>query len=146
MAVNYVHHVAEIGRRLEEKWPGIFLMAEGLTGGQRDLIVALMRGRTTITGGAEDGLNLVIMESSFINRDRPTGLIAGENIGFVLDNPTHRANGDFLTFRPGSISELVQKIRQVAKLQEQNPGRLVEAKRALNVSIAQRDASMLLDE
>lgn len=137
----YGWHVKQLGEALERKWPGVFMMAEGLSGKQRDLICALMRGRTVITGGSEDGLNQVVMESAFINRDRPTGVIAGENIGFVMEMDRANLKHNLLSFSPGNVNQLVERINQVVG----NPAALVGPKQAIVRAIEARRDSMLID-
>ena len=146
MKATYAEHVTRLGLELEQKWPGVFLMAEGLSGKQRDLLVALMRGRTVITGGAEDGLNQVVMESSFINRDLPTGVIAGRNIGFVMQMEAAGMSNDLFTFDSGNVDQLTTSIRDVVKYQSRNPEHLVRQKRDLNRVIEARNSSMLLND
>jgi hypothetical protein len=141
----YAKYVFNLGSQLEAKWPGIFMMSEGFGGKYRDLIVALMRDRSVITGGAEDGLNQVVMESSFINRNNPTALIAGENIGFVIEMARAGLRDNLYAFKPGNVSDLTNQIRQVAVCQEKHPGHLVLQKSELNRVIASRNASMLVD-
>jgi hypothetical protein len=144
MKETYAAHVLRLGLKLEERWPGIFMMAEGLSGKQRDLLVALMRGRTVITGGAEDGLNQVVMESSSINRDLPTAVIAGNNIGFVMEMERIGIDDNIYTFEPGSVTELLERLRQVVRYQKETPHHLVAQKVELNKAIERRDASMLV--
>ena len=144
MKETYAAHVLKQGLQLEERWPGIFMMAEGLSGKQRDLLVALMRGRTVITGGAEDGLNQVVMESSYINRDLATAVIAGMNIGFVMEMKRIGIDHNLYTFEPGSVTELRDRLRQVVRYQQVNPDHLVAQKRELNKAIVLRDASMFV--
>jgi hypothetical protein len=145
MAQAYSEHVAHVGMRLEEKWPKIFVMSEGLSGKQRDLLVALMRGRSVITGGAEDGLNQVVMESSFINRDLPTAIISGRNIGFVMEMAGAGMLDNMFTFESGQWAQLTDRIRDVATYQAKNPSHLVMQKTELNRLIEGRTASMLID-
>jgi len=142
----YANHATKIGLQLEAKWPGIFVISEGFSAKHRDLIVALMRDRTVITGGAEDGLNQVVMESSFINRNNPTGIIAGNNIGFVLEMTRAGLRDNMYTFQSGNVAQLKNNIRQVALFRGKNPGHLVLQKRELNGLIATRNASMLVSE
>jgi hypothetical protein len=146
MAQAYSEHVARLGMQLEAKWPGIFVMSEGLGGKHRDLLVALMRGRTVITGGAEDGLNQVVMESSFINRDLPTAIISGRNIGFVMEVASAGMLDNIFAFESGHVSQLADRIRDVAIYQAKNPSHLVNQKTELNRLIERRTASMLIDE
>jgi hypothetical protein len=142
---GYAKYIFDLGSKLEAKWPGIFMMSEGFGGKYRDLIVSLMRDRTVITGGAEDGLNQVVMESSFINRNNPTAVIAGENIGFVIEMARAGLRDNLYAFKPGNVSDLTNQIRQVALCQEKHPGHLVLQKTELNRVIASRNASMLID-
>ena len=145
MKATYAEYVTRLGLELEQKWPGIFLMAEGVSGKQRDLLVALMRGRTVITGGAEDGLNQVVMESSFINRDLPTAVIAGRNIGFVMQMEAAGMGHDLFAFDSGNVEQLTATLRDVVRYQTINPDYLVRQKRDLNRIIEARNSSMLLD-
>jgi len=116
MKASYTDYVTRLAIGLESKWPGVFFISEGLGGKQRDLIVALMRGRHVITGGAEDGLNQVVMESSFINRELPTAVIAGRNIGFVMEVARSGLSDNIHDFQPGNVDELVERIRQVVHI------------------------------
>lgn len=146
MKACYTDYVTKLAIHLEEKWPRVFFISEGLGGEQRDLIVALMRGRHVITGGAEDGLNQVVMESSFINRELPTAVIPGKNIGFVMEVARNCLSDNIYDFQPGNVDELVERIRQVVGYQALNPDRLVQQKAGLNKLVEARDASMLLRE
>ena len=146
MKATYAEHVTLMGQRLEQKWPGIFFMAEGLSGNQRDLLIALMRGRTVVTGGAEDGLNQVVMESSFINRNLPTGVIAGKNIGFVMQMESLGMTSKLFTFESGKPEALAENMRDVVAYQLVNPDYLVRQKTDLNRVIESRNCSMLINE
>jgi len=71
--------IAQVGGR----YPGIVVTAPSITGRQRIVLPAPMRGCHGIAGGSIEGCNLAIMEIAYANNDEPTTIICGKGAGIV---------------------------------------------------------------
>jgi trehalose-6-phosphate synthase len=139
---NYTRAYQREVARVCSKFPGIVFCSDAVSGSARDVVPALLRGTHGITGGAQDGLNLAIMEDIYANRDADVGFIAGSGAGFAMRMAEQRLN-DSTFFRPANSSQqFASAIQEIVHLKESAPSILQSRKAPFVTEIIKRKSRM----
>ena len=125
--------------------PGVVFVSDGLHGRERSLVPVLMLDAHGITGGAQDGLNLAVMENAYVNRDRDTSIICGDGAGFAMHAKTLGLSEHAFFPAAGDVSAFVAAIEEVVRLQARADSSLRHRKAPLVAHIMRRTDSVLVD-
>jgi hypothetical protein len=120
---NYVNHCSKALLALVEKYPGIVVNAEPLSGIQRVALPAMLAGATCLSGSISEGLNLAVMEASAASHMTkvPGAIICGDGAGFAMR--LRELRQDHLAHFPtsGSIEEFRECILSADSARRANP-------------------------
>jgi hypothetical protein len=143
---RYGRYINRLFDELVERHPGVVFVSDAIQGRGRALIPTLLRGTHGLSGGAQDGLNLAIMENAYVNRDRDTMIICGDGAGIAIHA---RALGHcehaFLP-RAGDIDAFARAIADTVELQGRRAWLLRDRKAPLVDHIMRRNDSVLVDD
>jgi hypothetical protein len=128
-----------------EGYPGIVCISDAIEGEARLLVPALLHGAHGMSGGAQDGLNLAVMESAYVNRDMDTTVIAGDGAGFSIQAKASGLAGHAFFPRAGDVNAFAQAIQEAISLEARREGILVRAKAPLVEYILRRNDSVIVD-
>lgn len=146
--LRYAQLAARELRNLCSKFPGIVYALSPFGGDAREILPALVAGCHSISGSAQEGLNLAAMEAAWINTrpniDADCTIIIGGNAGFSLQVARH-GNQDLAFFpKSGSVSELAQAIESVVDQKLKSPGILrANLERLVAAEVEPRGSSLL---
>lgn len=147
MLDQYVRYIKTQYERLEEKYPSVIVVARSLKGEHRKLLPALMAGCHGVTGAADDGMGLAIMEIAVANRAEDTAVIAGRGGGFAIEAIRRGFAGAGFFPKAGDSKAFQQALSGAISLQRSCPGRLGEAKEKLvDGFIAKRNDVVLVSK
>lgn len=125
---QYLRLCKQMYADLQKDHPGVVFVSESFTTkhGHRDILPALIRGRTALALHGQDGLGLSALEAAFINRNEDAGLIVGDQAGCYLE-ADKRGYGNLIHgVQAGNPIAVKDAIWEVVRLQERAPGTLAE--------------------
>jgi hypothetical protein len=127
MNVAYQLRATAIRDELESEFPGIVFNCECFRGPQNALLTAVYAYSTALSGGINDGLNLVVPECLFVNYFLPTSVnhgIIGAGAGFAMQCLERGAGTDGFFPAPGNVPEFVDMMCQIVSMRESRPEEL----------------------
>ncbi|MBW4635721.1 MAG: hypothetical protein KME30_28740 [Iphinoe sp. HA4291-MV1] len=127
------------------RYSGIVFISDALEGEGRLLIPSLLLGAHGITGGAQDGLNLAIMENLYVNRGEDTTIICGDGNGFAIHTKTLNLAPYAFFPRAGDVEAFTQAIHEAVILQSHGDGTLLRKKAPLVDHVLGRRDSIIVD-
>ena len=140
----YNKFVASRFKDLVTRYPGIVFVAEALSGANRSLIFPLLLGTHAISGGAQDGLNLAVMENCYVNRNEDTSLVIGSGAGVAIQaNALGYAKTAFFP-KAGSCYQFVEALDNIVYKQSQGGYLLKTMKGPLARYICRRNDSVIV--
>jgi hypothetical protein len=125
---QYIRLCKQMYDDLQREHPGMIFVSESFTNkhGHRDILPALIRGRTTLSLHGQDGLGLAALEAAYINRNEDVGLIVGDQAGCFLE-AERRGFGKLVHgVEAGNPIAVKEALWEVVRLRERAPGALSE--------------------
>lgn len=142
----YGKYVHKLFQDAMERYPGIVFISDSIEGEARLLVPALLHGAHGMSGGAQDGLNLAVMESAYVNRNMDTTVISGDGAGFSIQAKSLGLAGNAFFPKAGDVNAFVQAIQDAISLEARREGILVRAKAPLVEYILRRNDSVIVDD
>lgn len=129
---QYIRLCKQLYADLQKDHPGVVFVSESFTSehGHRDILPALIRGRTALALHGQDGLGLSALEAAYINRNEDVGLIVGDQAGCYLE-AEKRGYGNLVHgVEAGNPIAVKDAIWEVVRLKDRAPGALTERNQA----------------
>lgn len=141
----YGRYLRDLFKQVMDCYPGVLFFSDGLQGKDRLLVPALMLDANGITGGAQDGLNLAVMENAYVNRGMDTSIICGDGAGFAMHAKASGLTEHGFFPAAGDVSAFVTAIEEIVRLQARTDSSLRHRKAPLVAHIMRRSDSVLVD-
>lgn len=141
---HYGREVVRLLEQTQEAHPGIVWYSPSFEGVHSKLVPSLIRGCHAMTGGAEEGLNIGLMEVAIASEFDDVGMISGRGAGFAWQSVENGAGdlGEFV--EPGNIAAIRDGLRRLVHQQAAYPGVLKSNKaKLIRSQIVPRRDSMI---
>lgn len=127
--MNVAYQKAALAARqdLEQSFPGIVFSCECFRGNHYPALTAVYEHSTALSGGVNEGLNLVIPESLYVNYLLNNSInhgIIGSGAGFAMQCMERGAGEDGFFPAAGDVREFVKSMQDLVMLRERNPHEL----------------------